>query len=319
MFGPNLPWLAPLAGYSDLPFRLLCRERGAAVCETEMISARGLVWQSPGTGELLRSAGRDKPLVAQLFGGDAASMGEAVTILRKAGYVFFDCNMGCPVRKVLRQKAGGALVADPAQALAIARAMLTAAQAPPWPPARIGFKLRLPPEPEKLFDLARWLEDAGAAWLTLHPRSAAQGYGGVARHEYTMRLAPMLGIPLLASGDLLTGQAGVELIRATGAAGVMYARGALLNPDIFREHVAVARGEAMASPVHADLAALIRRHIELTRLHCGEGRAFFKMRSIIPRYVKGLRGVHELRQQLGQCDTWERLEEALAAFLAREE
>ena len=100
--GREHPWLAPLAGYSDLPFRLLCREYGAAVCVTEMVSAKGLVYESPGTNELLMSLSEDQPLVVQLFGAEASFLGRAVTLLREAGYGWFDLNMGCSVSKVLR-------------------------------------------------------------------------------------------------------------------------------------------------------------------------------------------------------------------------
>ena len=107
-FGRDKPWLAPLAGYSDLPFRLLCREYGAAVCVTEMVSAKGLVYQSPGTNDLLVSLPEDQPLVVQLFGAEADFLRRAVALLREAGYGWFDLNMGCSVPKVLRQGAGAA-------------------------------------------------------------------------------------------------------------------------------------------------------------------------------------------------------------------
>ena len=110
--GPQYPWLAPLAGYSDLPFRLLCREYGAAVCVTEMVSAKGLVYESPGTNELLMTLPEDQPLVVQLFGAEAFFLGRAVELLRQAGYGWFDLNMGCSVSKVLRQGAGAAMLGD---------------------------------------------------------------------------------------------------------------------------------------------------------------------------------------------------------------
>ena len=110
--GPQYPWLAPLAGYSDLPFRLLCREYGAAVCVTEMVSAKGLVYESPGTNELLMTLPEDQPLVVQLFGAEAYFLGRAVELLRQAGYGWFDLNMGCSVSKVLRQGAGAAMLGE---------------------------------------------------------------------------------------------------------------------------------------------------------------------------------------------------------------
>lgn len=317
-FRADAPWLAPLAGYSDLPFRMLCREFGAKVCETEMISAKGLIFQSPGTGDLLRSVPQDQPLVVQLFGSEPEIMGQALLELRKAGYSFFDCNMGCPVRKVLRQKAGAALMAEPETALAIARAMLSAAWATGEgladAPARVGFKLRLPPFSVSLEDFCRRLEDEGAAWITLHPRSASQFYKGSANHAITRKIAEMLEIPLIASGDLMTAQAGLDCLAETGARAVMYARGALGNPMIFTQHAMTLQGKQQPALDSARLRNLIERHIELARRHGGDAHAFGKMRSLIPRYVKHLPGVHALRLRLVKASSYEELGGILDEF-----
>lgn len=324
-FKPDAPWLAPLAGYSDLPFRLLCREHGAAVCETEMISAKGLLYGSSGTTRLLHSTPADTPLVAQLFGGEPESMGEALLTLRRHGYTAFDCNMGCPVRKVMRQKAGSALMADPGLAIAIAKAMLKAAAAtgpglPETTPAMVGFKLRLGPNAQcSALDLGRKLEDMGAGWLCLHPRTASDGFGGHARWQETARLVEAVRIPVIASGDLHEAADGIACLAQTGAATVMYARGALRNPLIFSQHKAIRAGGSPAAPDHAATLALIRRHIELTRQTDGTGQAFRKIRSIIPRYGRRLAGVSQLRQALSVCESWEALEEALIKFWERGE
>ena len=311
-FAADAPWLAPLAGYSDLPFRLLCRHYGAAVCVTEMVSAKGLVHRSPGTGELLQSVPADQPLVVQLFGAEPGVLGEAVATLRNAGYGWFDCNMGCSVPKVMRQGAGAALLGDAARALACARAMLDAAG-----PGRVGFKLRLGLDSTRpvLPDLALRLEDAGAGWLALHPRTARQGFGGSADWEAIARLAGRLSIPLVASGDLLTAQDGLRCLAATGAAAVMYARGALHDPAIFAAHHALCRGEAPAAPDAAALRDLIGLHVRLAREHAGNAGALFKMRSLVPRYVRFLPGVRLLRQRLCRCTDWQDLETALDEFL----
>ena len=312
-FAGDAPWLAPLAGYSDLPFRLLCRHYGAAVCVTEMVSAKGLVYKSPGTGELLRSLPEDQPLVVQLFGAEPEVLACAVLTLRKAGYAWFDCNMGCSVPKVMRQGSGAALLGDPERALACARSMIGAAGAQ----GRVGFKLRLGLDRERpvLPDLALRLEDAGAAWLTLHPRTARQGFGGSADWEAIARLAGRLSIPLLASGDLLTAKGGLRCLAETGASGVMYARGALHDPAVFAAHLALLRGEEPAAPEPAALRAMIGLHVRLAREHGGDDGALLKMRSLVPRYVRFLPGVRLLRQRLCRCTDWQDLETALDEFL----
>ena len=312
-FAADAPWLAPLAGYSDLPFRLLCRHYGAAVCVTEMVSAKGLVHKSPGTGELLLSLPEDQPLVVQLFGAEPEVLGAAVLALRGAGYAWFDCNMGCSVPKVMRQGAGAALLGDTARALACARAMIGAAGGQ----GRVGFKLRLGLDRDRsiLPDLALRLEDAGASWLALHPRTARQGFGGSADWEAIARLAARLSIPLLASGDLLTARDGVRCLAETGASGVMYARGALHDPAVFATHLALLRGKSPPAPDAAALRAMISLHVRLARQYGGDGGALLKMRSLAPRYVRFLPGVRVLRQRLCRCTDWQELEAALDEFL----
>ncbi|MGE9984680.1 tRNA dihydrouridine synthase [Desulfovibrio sp. SGI.169] len=312
-FGRDKPWLAPLAGYSDLPFRLLCREYGAAVCVTEMVSAKGLVYQSPGTSELLASLPEDQPLVVQLFGAQADFLRRAVALLREAGYGWFDLNMGCSVPKVLRQGAGAAMLGDVENSLAVARAMLEEAG-----PGRVGFKLRLGLDGARpvLPDLALRLEDLGAGWLTLHPRTARQGFGGTARWEALADLAPRLCLPLLASGDLFSAADGLRCLEQTGAAGVMYARGAMHDPAIFAAHLALCRGERPAQATPAALRAMILRHMELARALCPGKAALWKMRSVAPRYVRALPGVRALRQRLCRCTDWREFADAMEDFLA---
>ena len=174
-FAPDKPWLAPLAGWSDLPFRLLCRRFGAAVCCTEMISAKGLIYKSPGTAELFATCPEDGPVVVQLFGSEAPFMEAAAGQLRDKGFVWFDCNMGCSVPKVARTGSGAAMCKDIDNALSVAEALIRAAGR-----GRVGFKLRLgwdepgrSPAAETWRVLAPALEALGAGWLTLHPHGEA--------------------------------------------------------------------------------------------------------------------------------------------------
>lgn len=322
---PDKPWLAPLAGYSDLPFRLLCRELGACACETEMVSAKGICYQNPGSDTLLVNTFEDGPLIAQLFGADPAFMGQATAMLRKEGWVWFDCNLGCPARKVLRQGAGSALMDDPEVVLEIARAMLSAAARTadeskhPDIKAKVGFKLRLgrTPANKTIFDLARRLEDLGAAWLTLHPRYGSEGYTGEARWEEIENLVRLVAIPVIASGDLLSAEKGAECLRQTGAAGVMYGRGALRDPLVFSSHPHALKGNSPPVQTRQRLREIIERHITLTKETVGQKRALFKIRSIIPRYVRNFNGVGELRKKLCQCADWSSLTIALDEFLQK--
>jgi len=313
VFAPHEPWLAPLAGYSDLAFRLLCRENGAAVCCTEMISAKGLVHKSPGTAELLRTHPLDAPLVVQLFGDEPDSVARAMEILLDMGFRYFDLNMGCAAPKVTRGGGGAALLRDIPRALAVAEAMFALAE-----PGHAGCKLRLGWEntDEAWRVLAPALADAGAGWLTLHPRSARQGFAGRANWDVFADLAALLSIPLIASGDLMKAEDGVRCLAAGGPNCVMYARGALRDPAIFIAHKALLAGCAPVAPSLLELRRRIGRHAELLRECSGRGEkgALLRMRGIVPRYAGRLPGVRLLRQALCGCTSWEQFEDVIEDF-----
>lgn len=320
---PDSPWLAPLAGFSDLPFRLLCRGEGAAVACTEMVSAKGLVYGSrgksqAGTEDLLLTTPDDAPLVVQLFGEDADFLGEAARLLVERGYRWFDLNMGCSVPKVVKTGAGAAMLKDIPNALKVAKAMIAAAGE-----GRVGFKLRLGWDAASTIylDLARGLRDLGAGWISLHPRYARQGFSGEADWNAIGSLKAALDIPVIASGDLMSAKAARDCIARTGADTVMFARGAMANPAIFRDFLDPSR----TGPSAAEMHAMILEHMKLAREHTpgrqgrsGLPQALVKMRTFVPRYVRHLPGVKHLRPALAACTSWEELEVILEVFFSPE-
>lgn len=346
---PDAPWLAPLAGWSDLSFRVLCREQGAAVCCTEMVSAKGLVYGGRNTEELLATTPKegevlddglrvtDHPLVVQIFGAEAEFMEQAVHILKHRGFEWFDVNMGCSVPKVTKTGAGAAMLRDIPNALRVAEAVIKAAG-----PGRMGFKLRLgwDSSSEVYRELARELAAMGAGWITLHPRHAVQGFAGRPRFEAIGELAAELSVPVIASGDLFTAADGVRVLRETGCASVMYARGALKNPAIFARHLELLQsgaelpdveelspafeGKALAAqnacdvldslPIdRGELAGVIRRHAQLAR-RWSPHLALLKMRTFVPRYVKSMEGARNLRQEIVKCSGWDELNAILEKY-----
>lgn len=313
-FCPDSPWLAPLAGWSDLPFRLLCREEGAAVCCTEMISARGLIHGGTATRELLATCEADSPLVVQLFGGEEKCMAEAAGRLLDMGFVWFDCNLGCSVPKVTRTGAGAALLRDTRQALGVAEALIRVVGE-----GRVGFKLRLGWEgaPDETWrELGPALAELGAGWLTLHPRTAKQGFAGEARWSAIAELKGLVSIPVIASGDLFTAEDGLRCLRETGADAVMYARGALRDPAIFTAHRRLLRGEPGGASGSAPLFARIRRHAALARTLTAPRPALLKMRTIVPRYARGLEHARRLRLAVIACRDWDEFEAVIDRFEA---
>ncbi len=308
------PWLAPLAGYSDLPFRLLCREFGAHVACTEMVSAKGLVYKSNGTQDLLNSTPEDSehhPLIVQLFGSEADFMQQALEELLSQGFSYFDLNMGCSVPKVNRTGAGSAMLKDIDNALMVAKSMIDLVGK-----NNMGFKIRLgwTDDSHVWQELCQGLESLGAGWITLHPRTAKQGFRGEAAWEYLAKLKSLVRVPIIASGDLFTAKDGVSCIQQTGVDAVMYARGAMQNPAIFEEHKDLWQGKAEETPSPTKLMHLIRRHMALAHMYISERVALLKMRTFVPRYVHHFPGVKRLRQEMTHCKNFEDLDRLLTNF-----
>ena len=297
-FEPTAPWLAPLAGYSDLAFRLLCRRLGAGACTTEMISAKGLIYESKGTFPLLRTTKDDSPLIVQLFGAEPEFLVQSMQLLIEAGYEWFDLNIGCSVPKVMRQNAGAGLFKDPNALLACAKAMIKTAK-----PGHVGFKLRLGLDPNHEWrDLPLILEDFGAGWITLHPRYAKQYFKGVADHAKLARLAERLSIPLVGSGDLLTAELGLDCLKSCHLATVMYARGALRNPAIFLEHINLATDLPLKTK-RPTLKEIMRTYLDLVNEIYTERDQTRRMRGILAAFVHGEHNAKEIRTRLAHAET----------------
>ncbi|WP_034621262.1 tRNA dihydrouridine synthase [Desulfovermiculus halophilus] len=305
--GPNQPWLAPLAGFSDLPFRLLCREMGCAAACTEMISAKGLLYHSSGTWDLLRTCSQDHPLVVQLFGAEAEVIAEAVSGLKEMGFSFFDLNAGCPVKKVVKTGAGAALLHHPPHLCKVLSAMVDVAG-----PGRVGVKLRSGvTSGTEVLSWIQGLDSLGLGWVSLHPRTVRQGYAGRADWQVLDAVSRKMQLPVLASGDLISARDGLHCMQSTQAGGLMFARGALADPGIFAAYLkALKDGEEHSREEKDALVRTLRtarRHIELTREHGRGDHELLRMRTIIPRYMRGFPGVKHVRQRVVACRTWSEL------------
>ncbi len=298
---PEAPWLAPLAGYSDLPFRSLCREYGCHVAVTEMISAKGLIYGSPGTNELLATCAQDTPLVVQLFGAEEEFLTQSVERLRAMGFAYFDLNCGCSVRKVTKTGSGAALLKDMPRLLHLAKAMINATA-----PGSTGFKIRLGwgHEQRVHLRLGQELEQLGAGWITLHPRTATQGFTGMADWASLRELKEHIGIPVIASGDLFTAEDGVRCVEETGVDGLMFARGALNDPTIFDRYARLRTQRHVAPKTYANMLSLVRRLSSLYADHGLERIGLLKMRTLVPRFLKGLPGARGLRRDIVFCTAW---------------
>ncbi|SDB59860.1 tRNA-dihydrouridine synthase B [Desulfonatronum thiosulfatophilum] len=313
---PESPWLAPLAGFSDLPFRLLCREQGCRVACTEMVSAKGLIFGNVGTERILVTSAMDAPLVVQLYGPDPRTLEQAMDLLLERDVSYFDFNCGCSVPKVTKTGCGAALLRTPQTLLEIVRSMVARAG-----PGRVGVKLRLGwrPGEEVFLELGRRLEDLGAAWLTLHPRWATQGFSGQADWDSLARLRAHVSIPVIASGDLFTAEDARRCLDQTGVRGVMFARGALWDPAIFRKFLALSPdGDPFCFSAEYSIT-VVRRHMALAREYLDDRRALLAMRTIAPRYLRHFPGAKALRSRFTMVDSWEQLDDLLESLCENQE
>lgn len=283
--------LAPLAGITNLPFRLICRRQGAALAFTEMVSVNGLVREGTKTLALLKSCAEDRPLGIQLFGDKPTDLAEAARMVESYGDLL-DINMGCPVRKVVGTGAGSALLQDPLKVAAIVRAVRAATRLPLTIKIRSGWHCGDDVYPE----IARIAEAEGCDAVTLHPRSRSQMFSGQANWDQIRLIKAALSIPVLGSGDLFSAADCRRMLQETGCDGIMIARGALGNPWIFRQTIELAR-QGHCNPVStAERADMIAAHLALFTAEFGEAVAVREMKKHIGWYARGFAGASEIRR-----------------------
>lgn len=277
-----------------------------------MVSAKGLIYGSPGTEPLLDTCAADTPLVVQLFGSEPRFMVEATARLLDRGFFWFDINAGCSVPKVVKTGAGASLLRTPEQRELLCQLVYEMTRIAG--PGRVGVKFRSGWEKGEDVSIAlgQALQDAGAGWLTLHPRQARQQFSGQADWKLLTRLQQAVNLPVLASGDLLQAQDGLRCLEQTGVQGLMFARGALNDPKIFARYLQLEAGNRGGLPEDgAAVAGVLRRHAKLAREYGRGGSALMKMRTFAPRYLRGLPGAAALRKRLTLCHDWQELEAML--------
>lgn len=311
-----LVMLAPLAGISDWPFRLLCGRLGADACVTEMISAQGYLSapdDSRAYQEILESHPDEAPLTAQLFGHEPRYFEKALRRLTATGrYAGFDINMGCPAPKVCGSGSGSALMKKPELARDILRASRKATGLP------LSVKIRLGWDEGSInaLDFARMAQDEGLDFITLHGRTRQQQYSGKADWDAIARVRERVSIPVVANGDVFTWQDAREILRQTGCAGVAIGRGALGNPWIFRQIKQAFDGEELEETAPEEVLALALEHARMLAQWKGERHAVVEMRKHFAWYVKGMRGAAKLRQSINTLERLSDVEDALTAWFA---
>jgi nifR3 family TIM-barrel protein len=301
--------LAPMAGITNLPVRLIARDCGASLCFTEMVSSNGLVRDGRKSFELLHSTPEDRPLGIQIFGDDPKLLAESARLVEGHGDLV-DINMGCPVRKVVNSGAGSALMREPELVREIIGKVRRATALPLTIKIRIGWQRDEP----SFLEIARIAEAEGCDAITLHPRCRAQMFGGDADWSKIAELKNAVGIPVIGSGDLFSAQDIVAMLDSTGCDGAMIARGSLGYPWIFREAREILSGAEPSRPTPCERLAVALRHMELFIELAGERVAVQEMRKHFSWYAKGIPGASRFRNMVNIIEGIEPLIQLLQEF-----
>ena len=300
--------LAPMAGVTDLPFRLLCKEMGAGLICMEMVSAKAISFHNKNTEKLMEIEEKERPVSMQLFGSDPDLIAEMAAQIEERPFDILDLNMGCPVPKVVNNGEGSALMKNPKLAAEIVRKTAKAIQKPLTVKIRKGFD----EAHSNAVEMAKYLEDAGAAAIAVHGRTREQYYVGKADWEIIRQVKEAVSVPVIGNGDVTDPISAHKMMEETGCDGVMIGRASRGNPWIFRQLVEYDKtGNIPERPDVAELKAMILRHARLQLQYKGEYTGIREMRKHVAWYTKGMQGSAKLRDEINQVESYEELENLL--------
>jgi nifR3 family TIM-barrel protein len=301
---------APLAGISNLPLRLLAKEAGCGLVCSEMVSANGLVYGSAKTHQLMRSTPVEKPLAIQIFGSDPAIMADAAQMAAAAGADVVDINFGCAVKKIVKTGAGVALMRTPHRAAALLRAVRHAVHIPLTIKIRSGWDR----SGDQALTLLRIAQDCGVDALTIHPRSAAQGFRGRADWSLITRIKKAAHLPVIGNGDVECAVDAIRMLDETGCDAIMIGRAAIGNPFIFSEILDLRAGRPSNPPGHPERLQTMRRYAIDSVNYLGERTACLMLRSRLGWFVKGLHGCSAFRESIKQLESLAQALEKIEAY-----
>jgi len=307
----NITVLAPLAGITNLPFRRMVREIGCGLVCSEMISANGLVYGSGKSRNMLETDADEKPVSFQIFGADPDIMADAAVMAADAGADIVDINCGCSVKKILKNDAGSALMKNPERARAIFGKVRKAIRIPLTIKIRSGWE----PSGRAALDFGQLAQDCGVDAITLHPRTATQGFSGTSDWSLINRLKEQISIPVIGNGDIQTPEDAARMMNQTGCDGVMVGRAAMGNPWIFSQiHDLMTSGSY--SPVTLDQRfAAMKQFTAASVSYFGELTACRMMRSRLPWLIKGLPGASKFRESITKTRTLEEAKQLMDGYL----
>ena len=299
--------LGPMAGVSDLPFRHLCKEMGASLLVTEMVSAKAIYFKNKNTEPLMKIDKGEHPIALQLFGSDPDIIAQMAASIEARDFDIFDFNMGCPVPKIVNNGEGSALMKNPKLVEEVLTKLVRSVKKPVTLKIRKGFN----DDNINAVEIAKIAEASGVSAVAIHARTREQYYSGKADWSIIKDVKSNLGIPVIGNGDVVDGKSAKEMYEYTGCDGIMIARAARGNPWIFKEIRGYLNGEIIEKPEKDEIVDMILKHCKLQMQYDDEIMAIRKMRKHVAWYTHGMKGSSALRDRVNHVDRYDELERLL--------
>ena len=301
--------LAPMAGITDLPFRMMCEKYNPGLVCTEMVSAKGLYYNDEKTKILLNTENEKRPIAMQIFGSDIDSMVAAARYLNDIADII-DINMGCPAPKVVKNGDGSKLLLD----LQLAGKIVEAVVKESTRPVTVKFRKGWDENNIVAVEAAKVFEEAGASAITIHGRTRTQYYSGMSDLDIIKQVKQVVNIPVIGNGDIKDGKSALKMFKYTGVDGIMIGRASMGNPFIFKEVIEFLRGNEVEKPSKEEVLKAMLEHINLSVNVKGENIGIKEMRKHLSGYIKGMPNSAEAREKINKIDEKEELEQYLKEY-----